>query len=42
VNPGALYRAARKTIAVVELLALDVRFFEVTPAGVSPLARQPT
>jgi hypothetical protein len=31
VNPGALHRAAVKTVATVELPALEVRFFEVTP-----------
>lgn len=38
VNPGALQRAAVKTIALVELPELDVRFFEVRPGGARALA----
>lgn len=36
-NPGALHRAPRKTLALVELPAVAVSFFEVTPEGVLPL-----
>jgi putative phosphoesterase len=37
VNPGALHRALTKSVALVELPSLDVRFFEVTREGVAPL-----
>lgn len=37
VNPGALHRALTKSVAVVELPALEVRFHEVTPEGVRGL-----
>ncbi|HEX2021290.1 MAG TPA: YfcE family phosphodiesterase [Candidatus Thermoplasmatota archaeon] len=37
VNPGALFRAPTKTIAVLELPARRVAFFEVKEEGVSPL-----
>lgn len=33
VNPGALHRALTKSVAVVELPALEVRFYEVTLEG---------
>lgn len=38
VNPGALHRAAVRTVAIVELPAMDVTFFEVTPEGARRLA----
>lgn len=37
VNPGALHRARVKSLALVELPAREVRFFEVTPAGVAEM-----
>lgn len=38
VNPGALQRAATRTLAIVHLPALEVAFFEVTADGVAPCA----
>jgi putative phosphoesterase len=37
VNPGALHRAPMKTVAIVELPAMDVRFFEVALDGARAL-----
>ena len=37
VNPGALHRAPKKTIALLRLPACEVEFYEVTGAGVAPL-----
>lgn len=39
VNPGALYRCNTKTVAMMDLPALDVRFFEVTRDAVTPISR---
>ena len=36
-NPGALQRAHVKSLALVDLPALDVRFYEVAPEAVRPL-----
>jgi putative phosphoesterase len=38
VNPGALHRAAVRTVAIVELPTLDVTFYEVRADGAVPLA----
>lgn len=37
VNPGALYRVAQRTIALIELPSLRVRFFEARDDGVRAL-----
>jgi predicted phosphodiesterase len=37
VNPGALHRAAVRTVGIVELPALAVAFYEVRPEGARPL-----
>lgn len=39
VNPGALYRAATKSLALVDLPTLEVEFFEVGRDGVTRMPR---